>query len=140
MSAFLRARDASTRKTTDALYAIAEQNNRKLPIMADSDTRVDKISVLRPHLLEYRYTLVNQVKGAGDEEKLAAEMRPYLLNGYQTSDKFKFYRANHIAIKFSYYDKNGQFITSIIAPENKTSNKASEATSKPAAGSEAPQG
>ena len=131
---FFKARGASLQKRNDALKALAEQTNKQLPVMADSETRVDKVVVLRPDLLEYRYTLVNQDRSEYDAEALASKARPQLLNQYQTSDQFKFFRENRIAVSFSYYDKNGQSITNIIASAKEASNHTSDIR-RPADGS-----
>jgi hypothetical protein len=71
---------------------------------------------------------VNQDRREYDAEAFASKVRPQLLNQYQTSDQFKFFRENRIAVSFSYYDKNGQSIANIIASAKEASNHTSESS------------
>jgi hypothetical protein len=111
---FFKAREASLQKRSVALQQLAEQTNKQLPVMVDSETRVDRMTVLAPDLVEYSYTFVNSPKDELEPEAFAAEVRPKLLERYRTSDNMKAFRENRIAISFSYHSKDGQLITNIV--------------------------
>lgn len=121
VSSFHEYRGVSTDKQIESLQKLAEQSNNKLPVMADSDTRVDKISVLGPDLIEYQYTFVNAVKDEFDEESYVNEARPLIMNNYWNSEDFALFRDKGISVRFSYYDKYGDLITFITAPADEQS-------------------
>jgi hypothetical protein len=120
---FIKARNTSPQKKTDALRKLADQTNKQLPIMADSETRVDRVTVLGPDLLEYQYTFVNTEKNGFDVEKFLSAARPQILENYRKGDQFKMFRENSVSVRFSYYDKNGKLITNIDISTKDTSNK-----------------
>ena len=120
---FLKYREASLNRATDALQRLADQTNKQLPVMADPETRVDRIAVIAPNLIEYQYTLVNAEIDQFDAEQFALEAQPEIVEYYRTSGQFKMFRENRISVRFAYYDKNGSLITNIVASPDDSSNK-----------------
>ena len=98
--------------------------------MADSETRVEKINVLGPDLLEYRYTFVNAELDDFDVEKFVSTTRPKVEEYYHTNEQFKVLRDSSISIQFSYFDKNGKLISSIITSPRGASNQKIQGTPK----------
>lgn len=120
---FLQYRETSRENTINALQKLTDQANEKLPVMIDPDTRFDRIDVIAPDLLKYKFTFVNNELSEFDAEQFLLEARPQLIEHYRTSDQFKMHRENGISVQFSYYSKNGEFLTNIPISADSISNK-----------------
>ncbi|MEW5734917.1 MAG: hypothetical protein AB1921_08680 [Thermodesulfobacteriota bacterium] len=105
---------------TRDLQAMVDQTNKQLPMMTDRETRADRLAVLGPGRLEYNYTFVNQNKETFDVEGFTGDVQPQLLANYLTNPKFKTLRDSGISIQYTYRDKNGQLLTSIVVPASET--------------------
>ena len=120
---FMKARSSALHKRTDALQKLVDNTNSKLPVMVDSETRVDRMAVVSPTLVECYYTFLDTTKSEFDAEAYVAETRPQYLESYLSGDHYKMFRENDIAIRYCYYDKNGQPLTNIVVSKKEISNQ-----------------
>jgi competence protein ComGC len=121
---FNRYREASNNKRYAIIQKMADQANAQLPKMIDDQTRFDEIVVIDSNNLKYKYTFIAHEKDDIDIENFVREMKPNLIDSYNTGEQFKILRENHIAILYEYYDKAGVLVASIKAVnEVQTSNK-----------------
>lgn len=116
---FIRTRDATRTARTQALQRMVNDANSQLPVMADDETRIDKITVLGHDALEYQFTFVHTYHNEFDIPQFNSESRAQIVEQYRTSDDFKMYRDNRITVRFTYLDMVGQLITSIdVGPDD----------------------
>lgn len=101
----------------ERLRAMVEQANKQLPLMVDDNTRADSLAVLGPDLLGYNYTFLDAEKKDFDAEGFSADILPQLLSNYLTNPNFKPFRESGLSIRYTYYDKNGEALASVVVPE-----------------------
>ena len=96
---------------------IANDTNRKLPKMVDNVTRLENVNILSGKVFQYNYTLVNVEKGSFDSYSFKKNHKIKLISGViQMSKKsgFDFFDVNNVIFSYSYNDKNGNFLLSIL--------------------------
>lgn len=96
------------------LVQTASEMNKTLPMMVDSETRLDTIMPGPGNRLTYLYTLVKQDKGALDSSVFQNKLRPQIVANYKTSGQMKSFRDANVEMHYQYKDKNGNFICEII--------------------------
>ena len=96
-----------------ALVNVADNMNKRTPIMINSNTRFDTVLVVNQELW-YKYTLVNNKAEEIKVSEFDQITRPNLINHVCTS--MKFFVDNNISVSYLYYGKNGKKITSIKIP------------------------
>jgi len=92
------------------LVQTANQLNKNLPVMLDSETRLDSTMALPGKKFSYYYTLVNYSVDELDIENFENIMKPTILNGLKTNSDLKGFRDNKVTMIYFYKDKNGNEI------------------------------
>jgi len=114
--------DYSQPKTTTANKTLMEAPsnvNRNLPIMVDSETRLDNMVTPDSKTFQYIYTLVNIETGKIDTTDIKSRMEPYIINNVKTSPEMESQRQREITFIFYYKDKNGNYLFSIVVTPDK---------------------
>jgi hypothetical protein len=90
----------------------AEVTNKKLPMMVDADTRIDKVEVGdgTNNVLIYDYTLPRITKNQIDASVLKKILLPNLIQNYKTNSLMQRMRDLGVELDYHYVDKNGDFI------------------------------
>lgn len=103
------------------LMKVAEEINKKCPIMFDSETRLDSVMSIPRHQLEYNYTRINSLKSDIDIDQLQEQIRTLLINSIKTRDDKNILSKNNVTVSCSFKDKEGVFLFKIvIKPEDYT--------------------
>ena len=100
------------------LVQTASEMNKTLPMMMDSETRLDTIIPGPGNRLTYLFTLVKQDKGTLDAAVLQNKLRPQIVANYKTSDQMKAFRTANVEMHYQYKDKNGNFICEFSVSPN----------------------
>jgi hypothetical protein len=101
-----------------ALVEMANEFNKTLPLMIDSETRVDNVMPLPDKTILYTYTLISYDKETIDTLVIKSNLEPYMINNIKTSPEMKFLRDNKITFRYFYRDKNGNYLFSMqIKPD-----------------------
>ena len=88
------------------LMRAAGEINKHLPIMVDSETRLDSTIALPDKTFQYAYTIINFSKEELNLEELENNLRPMILNNIKTNSDLKHFRDNKVTMIYSYRDKN----------------------------------
>ena len=92
---------------------VADELNKKLPMMVDGQTRLDQVSAKTGTLI-YSYSLPNQNKGDVDFSALQKILRPNIIANYRDNQKMKELRKWNVSLDYQYKDKNGESIGEIL--------------------------
>lgn len=106
-----------------ALTQIASQTNQSLPMMLDRHTRLDTTLAAGGNRFIYMYTLVDIDPGALNPELFAAEIKPNLINSYQTHADMEAFRAMNVALTYSYRSEEGIELLQVTISPDDFSNK-----------------
>jgi len=99
------------------LMKTASQINKKLPMMVDSETRLDS-SVGMNRAFRYNYTLVNFTAEELDPNELKELLEERLINSVCTTKEMEVFTKNDVSITYAYHGKNGKQVTTItVLPE-----------------------
>lgn len=98
-----------TELTSEIMNQVAEDINKELPKMVDSETRLDSVYG-EENTLGYKYTLVNTSLSEIDANILSANIRTRIVNSVCTTPDMAIYVKNKATINYNYYDKDGLFI------------------------------
>jgi hypothetical protein len=101
-----------------SLIQFANQINQNLPIMLDSDTRLDSTMVFPGKNFSYYYTLINYTVDEIDIEAFENLMRPIIINNVKTNSDMDDIRKNEVTLNYNYRDKDGVEITQIKITSN----------------------
>lgn len=103
------------------LITAAETTNKRLPMMVDADTRLDKVEVGdgTNNVLIYDYTLPRLAKNQIDVAVLQKNLLPQLIENYRTNTVMQRLREQDVELDYRYVDKNGDFIfEQPVSPKN----------------------
>ena len=92
-----------------ALVETADEVNKDLPIMIDSETRLDG-TVASYKTFIFLYTIINVSEAEIDVYKLYNNLYPEILNNIKTNSDLKIFRDNKVTMVYLYRDKNGNKI------------------------------
>ena len=96
------------------LARVAANMNQQLPLMADPETRLDKVTAGPGSQLTYAFTLPNQDKIALDLPAFEKTIRQNLISNYKTNSSMDELRTGKVKLAYQYKEKNGDFITEIV--------------------------
>lgn len=100
------------------LMEVAGELNKSLPMMINSETRLDTTVALPGKILQYHCTLINQEKKDIDIPELKEMMRPSMIQTLRTSPQMNIFRKEKVMMEYHYKDKNGEYLFTIpITPE-----------------------
>jgi len=95
-----------------SLIATANELNKTLPIMVDSETRLDTSTGFN-EMFQYNYTLVNYSFEELDPEEIEETLKPNLINSVCTIEDMAFFIKNDVPVSYAYYGKNGKHVLTI---------------------------
>jgi hypothetical protein len=103
-------------------YTLAEaanEINQHLPMMIDSETRIDSTIALPGKTFQYFYTLVNFSKDQLDAEDFEKRLRSIILNSIKTNSDMENFRKNEVTLVYLYRDKDGkEFLKFTFSPDD----------------------
>ena len=105
--------------TNRAIIDQVSNVNRNLPVMIDSETRLDNMMPVNQKTFQYTYTLVNMERGKVDTTAMKNRMEPLIINAVKTAPDMEVQRRNEMTIVYYYKDKNGNYLFSIAATPDK---------------------
>jgi hypothetical protein len=99
------------------MMRVANELNKSLPVMVDSKTRLDNVSVLPGDIFQYNYTLFVKINEA-DTTTIKKRMEPVILNTVKTSPEMKYQREHKWTLNYYYRNNAGHYLFSIsITPD-----------------------
>jgi hypothetical protein len=104
------------------LKEISAEFNKQCPSMRDSETRLDKTSVLSNNFFELTFTLVHLEKENIDVNGLEKELKKFLIDYLKNSFKkdktdnnyLESLKNNNVTFKYIYLDNKGQQLTQLF--------------------------
>lgn len=105
--------------TNKALVDMNNNINRNLPMMIDSETRLDQVMVTDNKTFQYTYTLVNMESGKVDTTAMKNNMEPNIINSVKTAPEMELQRTQKRTFVFYYKDKIGNYLFSIVVTPDK---------------------
>jgi hypothetical protein len=106
---FIKDNDPNFNQT---LVKISSETNKQLPIMVDSDTRLDSTMSVGDKFY-YKYTLVNFKLEDLDVEQIKQVMAPNIRNSACSVPELETFRNNGVKMIYNYHDMNGDFVMQI---------------------------
>ena len=101
------------------LVKTANELNKNLPMMMDSETRLDTTMALPGKEYVYYISVINYTVDEIDIEIFGNEIKPNLLNNVKTNSNMETFRENNVTLSYVYRDKNKNEIIRIkITPED----------------------
>ncbi len=104
-----------------ALGKAASTLNANLPMMVDSETRLDA-SMGANKTFRYNYTLVNHTSSTVSKAQLLEALEEKLINNVCTSSDMKAFVSNGVVVYYAYYGSDGKQIAVITVPPTKCVN------------------
>lgn len=96
----------------EKLVQLANEMNKNLPKMLDSETTLDTVYTYSGNL-QYRYSLVNYSASDIDDNVLHKNMRPSLVEAACSNSTTASFMKEGVSVSYTYFDKSGEYITSI---------------------------
>lgn len=96
----------------EALLKTANEINSKLPMMVDSDTRLDSTAGLNKSF-RYNYTLVNHTSSSVSASDLESALGQRLINKVCTSKETQVFVKNGVTFSYAYFGNDGKQVTVI---------------------------
>jgi hypothetical protein len=100
------------------LIRVANDNNQDLPIIINSETRLDYTEALSWNKFGYYYTLLLETYGEIDIEDFENFVKPSLINNAKTNAERNNFRKFKITQVYFFRDKNGKDLTEINVTYN----------------------
>lgn len=94
------------------LVTPASQLNETLPMMVDSETRLDSTAGFNK-TFRYNYTLVNYTSEELDPKSIEAALGEKLINSVCTTKEMEVFTKNSVPVSYAYHGKNGKQVTVI---------------------------
>lgn len=98
---------------------IANDTNRNLPTMVDSETRLESVSPESGKIYQYNLTLINVEKRNFDATSFSERQKSTILSGInkmKNQSGFNFFDENNVTFSYSYNDRNGVNLLKISIP------------------------
>jgi len=100
------------------LAAASKEQNKKLPIMVDEDTRWDSTTAGPGKNWEYFYTLVNPVSKNITEKQINDVMGDKIRASVCNMKEMEFFMKNEVTLKYKYRDSDGKYIGEVVVIAN----------------------
>lgn len=105
-------------KIETTLIQIADELNKKSPMMIDEETRLDSAHTLDKEI-HYNYSIINYSNDEIDKEILESEVKSNILLELKSRKELKILKDNHVVFVYNYNDKYGdQIITFRFTPQD----------------------
>jgi hypothetical protein len=95
------------------LVEAANELNKNLPIMMDSETRLDSTMALPGKEYVYFISLINYAVDEIDIEDFEKEIKQNLINNARTNSSMEIFRNNNVTLIYVYRDKNMNEIVTV---------------------------
>jgi len=92
----------------EALANLSMHMNRKVPLMVDADTRLDRVTAEPGHKLSYHYSLTAPPKNAMSSKEFVKLIRPMLQQRLCASGEMKGFLQNGVTIAYVYRGIDGR--------------------------------
>lgn len=100
----------------EALLKAASEINSKLPMMVDSETRLDSTVGLTKSF-RYNYTLINYASSGVSASDLNSGLSQKLINNVCTNKEMQIFVKNGVTVSYAYFGNDGKQVTIIsVAP------------------------
>jgi len=109
---------SSKQNFNQILIETVSELNSNLPMMVDSETRLDN-AVGFNKILKYNNTLINYTANEISPSNIYNALDKKITNSVCTSKEMKIFLDNDITISYSYSGKNGKFIIDITVSKSK---------------------
>jgi hypothetical protein len=90
-----------------ALESTASEMNKRAPMMADKETRLDKTTTAPNKTLVYHYTLINLRAADVQKDLFVKQLRPNIIANYKSHPDMKTLREKGVTLAYEYSDKAG---------------------------------
>jgi len=97
--------------TESQLKKIADDANKKGPVMLDQWTRLDS-SIVYPNLTIKYYHTINEII-ISDTTKFKSQLKPQIIRSVKTHPDMGFFRENSITMIYQYNDAAGKYLFSL---------------------------
>ncbi len=94
----------------DALTKVSAQMNKKMPIILDKDTRLDKVSAEPGRHLKYHYTLVSVRHGDINTAEFSKVIKPQLKSRLCEDVEMQKFLKNGVSVSYLYKTNDGRAI------------------------------
>jgi hypothetical protein len=102
-----------------ALVQTAAEMNKRMPMMADKETRLDSTTAAPNKTLIYHYTLINMRAADVQKDTFVNLLRPKIIGNYKTSPEMKTLRDNGVTLEYQYFDKEGAEVSKFaVSPKD----------------------
>jgi hypothetical protein len=102
----------------DDLIKAANEINSHAPVILDSTTRFDRVDALSNNVFQYNYTLLTLEKSEVDTIQLKSSARQSMIKQTKDNPKSSVFRDNGIVIQAKYFDKKGDYVTTVSVSPN----------------------
>jgi hypothetical protein len=110
--------NAPSSKIGKIMTAAAKKVNSSCPLMVDSETRLDHVSIVGDKAFRYHYTLVNKTSANTDVSGMKNYLEPLLVRNVKNNPNLSIYREHDVTIAYYYYFRNGDLAMKIeVTPE-----------------------
>lgn len=92
-----------------------KESFNKLPVKVDDVTTLDSVNVSKTENSFHYFYTVSQLKEEIDVDTFYALLKPNIDSSVKKNDKMELNRKFRTKLIYSYFDKNGKFLTEIIA-------------------------
>jgi hypothetical protein len=99
-------------KSARFLSRVADETNRKLPMMVDSETRLVKTTGSQS-LFTYQYTMVNIGSSDIDAGRLSAALEPEIAGKACADSSMREILNSGVTLRYSYDDKYGTHVADV---------------------------
>ncbi len=97
---------------------MADEVNSSLPMMVDEITRLDNVEPGESKSFSYNYTLIYSEYSQMLIDQIQENLKSVVKENVRSSEEMRVFFENGVTVNYSYYDKNGQFLTNFsITPE-----------------------
>lgn len=98
------------------LVNTASELNKNLPMIIDSETSLDSITVLPNRTMRYNLTLINMAYEDYNVEEVITLVDEPLRNRIKTIPEAEFFRKNGVSLSYYYFDMNNKYFFEIKIP------------------------
>jgi hypothetical protein len=115
----LAEKNISVEARRNPLGQIAGKLNEQCPVMVDEVTRLDSVRTQGGSSLVFAYTLITMQKADFPDGEFESQMRPIVVEAYNTADDMKLYRDGRVMLINRYNDKDGVLVAEIsVGPKD----------------------
>ena len=103
--------DIIPQNTNKMLMNVVEEMNQKLPYQLSDELQIEETSIGEPKELVYRYTFLKPWKRQSIFDRIHGKFEPFAKKHIKDNSEIKELLKRGVTLKYTYYDKNGEFIS-----------------------------